>query len=224
MKPFDLPKNDWSLFFSKSEIKSILNKINEKYEHAIEKGDVVYPKFENIFKAFSLCEIEKTKVILIGQDPYHGENEANGLCFSVNLNIKTPPSLQNIFKELGYKNDLFSNTRSTDLSDWANQGVLLLNSVLTVEKDKAASHQSWGWQILTDLVIQYLSEEKEFLIFILLGNYAQSKKSLIDITKHKIIETVHPSPLSAYRGFFGSNVFVTCNEYLIQNQKEPINW
>jgi uracil-DNA glycosylase len=224
MKPFDLPKNDWSLFFSKSEIKSILNKINEKYEHAIEKGDVVYPKFENIFKAFSLCEIEKTKVILIGQDPYHGENEANGLCFSVNLNIKTPPSLQNIFKELGYKNDLFSNTRSTDLSDWANQGVLLLNSVLTVEKDKAASHQSWGWQILTDLVIQYLSEEKEFLIFILLGNYAQSKKSLIDITKHKIIETVHPSPLSAYRGFFGSNVFVTCNEYLIQNQKEPIKW
>jgi uracil-DNA glycosylase len=224
MKPFDLPKNDWSLFFSKSEIKSILNKINEKYEHAIEKGDVVYPKFENIFKAFSLCEIEKTKVILIGQDPYHGENEANGLCFSVNLNIKTPPSLQNIFKELGYKNDLFSNTRSTDLSDWANQGVLLLNSVLTVEKDKAASHQSWGWQILTDLVIQYLSEEKEFLIFILLGNYAQSKKTLIDITKHKIIETVHPSPLSAYRGFFGSNVFVTCNEYLIQNQKEPINW
>jgi uracil-DNA glycosylase len=224
MKPFDLPKNDWSLFFSKSEIKSILNKINEKYEHAIEKGDVVYPKFENIFKAFSLCEIEKTKVILIGQDPYHGENEANGLCFSVNLNIKTPPSLQNIFKELGYKNDLFSNTRSTDLSDWANQGVLLLNSVLTVEKDKAASHQSWGWQILTDLVIQYLSEEKEFLIFILLGNYAQSKKSLIDITKHKIIETVHPSPLSAYRGFFGSNVFVTCNDYLIQNQKEPINW
>jgi uracil-DNA glycosylase len=224
MKPFDLPKNDWSLFFSKSEIKSILNKINEKYEHAIEKGDVVYPKFENIFKAFSLCEIEKTKVILIGQDPYHGENEANGLCFSVNLNIKTPPSLQNIFKELGYKNDLFSNTRSTDLSDWANQGVLLLNSVLTVEKDKAASHQSWGWQILTDLVIQFLSEEKEFLIFILLGNYAQSKKSLIDITKHKIIETVHPSPLSAYRGFFGSNVFVTCNDYLIQNQKEPINW
>lgn len=224
MKPFDLPKNDWSLFFSKSEIKSILNKINEKYEHAIEKGDVVYPKFENIFKAFSLCEIEKTKVILIGQDPYHGENEANGLCFSVNLNIKTPPSLQNIFKELGYKNDLFSNTRSTDLSDWANQGVLLLNSVLTVEKDKAASHQSWGWQILTDLVIQYLSEEKEFLIFILLGNYAQSKKTLIDITKHKIIETVHPSPLSAYRGFFGSNVFVTCNEYLIQNQKEPIKW
>jgi uracil-DNA glycosylase len=224
MKPFDLPKNDWSLFFSKSEIKSILNKINEKYEHAIKKGDVVYPKFENIFKAFSLCEIEKTKVILIGQDPYHGENEANGLCFSVNLNIKTPPSLQNIFKELGYKNDLFSNTRSTDLSDWANQGVLLLNSVLTVEKDKAASHQSWGWQILTDLVIQYLSEEKEFLIFILLGNYAQSKKTLIDITKHKIIETVHPSPLSAYRGFFGSNVFVTCNEYLIQNQKEPIKW
>jgi uracil-DNA glycosylase len=224
MKPFDLPKNNWSLFFSKSEIKSILNKINEKYEHAIEKGDVVYPKFENIFKAFSLCEIEKTKVILIGQDPYHGENEANGLCFSVNLNIKTPPSLQNIFKELGYKNDLFSNTRSTDLSDWANQGVLLLNSVLTVEKDKAASHQSWGWQILTDLVIQYLSEEKEFLIFILLGNYAQSKKTLIDITKHKIIETVHPSPLSAYRGFFGSNVFVTCNEYLIQNQKEPIKW
>ena len=224
MKPFDLPKNDWSLFFSKSEIKSILNKINEKYEHAIEKGDVVYPKFENIFKAFSLCEIEKTKVILIGQDPYHGENEANGLCFSVNLNIKTPPSLQNIFKELGYKNDLFSNTRSTDLSDWANQGVLLLNSVLTVEKDKAASHQSWGWQILTDLVIQYLSEEKEFLIFILLGNYAQSKKTLIDITKHKIIETVHPSPLSAYRGFFGSNVFVKCNENLIQNQKEPIKW
>ena len=224
MKPFDLPKNDWSIFFSKSEIKSILNKINDKYDHAIEKGDVVYPKFENIFKAFYLCEIEKTKVILIGQDPYHGEHEANGLCFSVNQNIKTPPSLQNIFKELGYKNDLFSKTRSSDLYDWANQGVLLLNSVLTVEKDKAASHQSWGWQILTDLVIQFLSKEKEFLVFILLGNYAQSKKPLIDITKHKIIETVHPSPLSAYRGFFGSNVFVTCNEHLIQNQKEPINW
>ncbi len=224
MKPFDLPKNDWSLFFNKLEIKSILEVINKKYNESIINGNIVYPKHEDIFRAFNLCELQKTKVVIIGQDPYHGEHEANGLCFSVNQNIKTPPSLQNIFKELGYKNDLFSKTRSTDLSDWANQGVLLLNSVLTVEKDKAASHQSWGWQILTDLVIQFLSKEKEFLVFILLGNYAQSKKTLIDITKHKIIETVHPSPLSAYRGFFGSNVFVTCNEYLIQNQKEPINW
>lgn len=224
MKPFDLPKNDWSIFFSKPEIKSILNKINDKYDHAIEKGDVVYPKFENIFKAFYLCEIEKTKVILIGQDPYHGEHEANGLCFSVNQNIKTPPSLQNIFKELGYKNDLFSKTRSSDLSDWANQGILLLNTVLTVEKDKAGSHSKWGWQLFTDQVIKYICEEKDFLIFILLGNYAQSKKTIINLSKHKIIEAVHPSPLSAYRGFLGSNVFVTCNEYLIQNLKEPINW
>lgn len=224
MKPFDLPKNDWYLFFNKSEITTILEVINQKYNECVHNGNIIFPKHPDIFKAFNLCELQKLKVVIIGQDPYHGENEANGLCFSVNQNVKIPPSLQNIFKELGYKNDLFSKTRSTDLSDWAYQGVLLLNSVLTVEKNKAGSHTKWGWQLFTDEVIKYICDEKDFIIFILLGNYAQTKKSIINLSKHKVIEAVHPSPLSAYRGFIGSQIFKKCNEYLINHHKDPINW
>ncbi|EAK0118021.1 uracil-DNA glycosylase, partial [Campylobacter coli] len=172
--------------------------------------------------AFNLCPLKEIKIIILGQDPYHQPNQAMGLSFSVPKNVKIPPSLNNVFKEL--QNDLnITPAKSGDLSSWAKQGVLLLNSILSVEAGKPASHSSWGWQEFSDAVISKLSLEKSGLIFILWGNYAKSKKALIDTKKHFILEAAHPSPL-ARTGFLGCKHFSKANEILKNLGKKPINW
>ena len=183
----------------------------------------VFPKGSDIFRAFDLCPFDNVKVVIIGQDPYHGEKQANGLAFSVSRGISNPPSLQNIFKEL--KSDLDIDIPKTgDLESWSKQGVLLLNATLTVEAHKAGSHQHMGWEEFTDDVVKILSDEKENLVFILWGKYAQEKGKNIDIEKHLIIESAHPSPFSAYAGFFNSKPFSKTNEYLKSKNIEEINW
>lgn len=186
----------------------------------LESNSDVFPFPEFIFNAFKLCSFENTKVVIIGQDPYHGSNQAHGLSFSV-LTNKLPPSLKNIFKEL--ESDLNIKRTNGNLTDWAEQGVLLLNSVLTVMKGKPNSHKNIGWETFTDVIIHELNTKKEGLVFILWGNYAQNKAKLVDNKKHFIIKSSHPSPLSANRGgFFGSKPFSKCNKYLGNENK--IKW
>lgn len=183
----------------------------------------VFPPGPLIFNAFNLCPIDTLKVVILGQDPYHGDNQAHGLSFSVKKGIPKPPSLQNIFKEL--QKDLnIEISEDGDLTRWAKQGIFLLNSVLTVRKGQAGSHQGKGWEIFTDEVIRILSKEKENLVFMLWGNYARNKKELIDREKHLILEAAHPSPFSAHNGFFGSKHFSKANDYLKQNNISIINW
>jgi uracil-DNA glycosylase len=182
-----------------------------------------YPPGTLIFNAFNLCPLPKVKVVLIGQDPYHEPGQAHGLCFSVNDGVPFPPSLRNIFQEI--QTDLGKPIpASGNLTRWAEQGVLLLNATLTVRAHAAASHQKRGWEEFTDAVIRLVSAEREHVVFILWGSYAQSKAVLIDGTKHCILRSAHPSPLSAYRGFFGNHHFSICNQYLQQYNIEPINW
>lgn len=191
--------------------------VNKKYE-----TEVVYPIKKDLYKAFKLTDYNKVKVVIIGQDPYHGKGEANGLCFSVNNNVKIPPSLRNIYKEL--ESDLKIKRLSTDLSDWASQGVFLLNAFLTVKENEPLSHKKIGWEIFTDEVIKVLNQRDEPIIFILWGSFARSKKKIITNKKHFIIESAHPSPLSSYRGFFGSKPFSKVNTYLSQNNSDIIKW
>ena len=183
----------------------------------------IYPQGRNIFRAFDMCRVNQLKVVIIGQDPYHGPGQANGLCFSVGDGIPFPPSLHNIFKdiadELGKPIPISGN-----LDRWAEQGVLLLNSVLTVRAGQAASHQGIGWETFTDAVVQALNTHTQGIVYLLWGAYAQRKGSVIDPSRNCILKTVHPSPLSAYRGFFGCRHFSKANEYLVAQGKEPINW
>lgn len=187
------------------------------------KSNEVYPKGSDIFNAFNLCPFDKLKVVIIGQDPYHGYGQANGLCFSVNSNIKIPPSLKNIYKELKYNYSDFT-FNDGDLSNWANQGVLLLNSILTVRKGQPGSHKQIGWEIFTDSVIKTISKRKKKIVFILWGAFAKSKSKLIDKNKHLILESSHPSPFSAYSGFFHQNHFIKTNDYLSKNGYKKIDW
>lgn len=183
----------------------------------------VYPPASLRFKAFDLCPFHQTKALILGQDPYHGAGQAHGLSFSVPMGQKLPPSLRNIFKEL--KNDLdIEPAFSGDLSPWAEQGLLLLNSSLSVEEGKAGAHAKWGWEEFSDFVIKALSDKKEAMVFILWGNWAKSKIHLIDAEKHLVISSAHPSPLSARHGFFGSKPFSRCNEFLKQKDRKTINW
>lgn len=183
----------------------------------------VYPPGKLIFNAFNLCPYNKVKVVIIGQDPYHGPGQAHGLCFSVNDGIPFPPSLQNIFKEI--HDDLGTPIPTTgNLTRWAEQGVLLLNATLTVRAHQAGSHQRQGWEEFTDAAIRALAENREHLVFILWGAYAQKKGAFIDRNKHLVLTSVHPSPLSAYHGFFENKHFSRANEYLIQHGEEPIKW
>ena len=177
---------------------------------------------ENIFKALEYTDYNDIKVVILGQDPYHGEGEAQGLSFSIPNDIRITPSLRNIFKEL--KNDLNIERTNTDLSDWAKQGILLLNAILTVCKDTPLSHKDKGWEIFTDEIIKKINEREEPVVFILWGNYARSKKKLITNKNHYIIESAHPSPLSASRGFFDSKPFSKTNNILISINKESIRW
>jgi uracil-DNA glycosylase len=183
----------------------------------------VYPRGSLIFNALNTTPFDKVKVVILGQDPYHGPGQAHGLSFSVPEGVQHPPSLQNIFKEL--QNDLGKPVpRHGLLQHWAEQGVLLLNSVLTVEEGQAAAHAGKGWELFTDKIIHLLNDEREHIVFILWGSYAQKKGQFIDRKKHLVIESVHPSPLSAHRGFFGSKPFSQANAYLSQHGITPINW
>lgn len=186
------------------------------------KTKIIFPPYENIFDALRFTDYDDVKVVILGQDPYHGLGEAHGLSFSVREGIKMPPSLLNIFKEL-YA-DLGIKRNKTDLTDWTKQGVLLLNSIMTVEKDKPLSHKDKGWEIFTDTVISKLNERETPVIFVLWGSFARSKKELITNPIHKIIESAHPSPLSASRGFFGSRPFSKINNCLKSMGKEEIKW
>ncbi|MBQ7913799.1 MAG: uracil-DNA glycosylase [Clostridia bacterium] len=183
----------------------------------------VYPDMYDLYNCFRFTPFEKLKVVLLGQDPYHGPRQAHGLCFSVQDGVPNPPSLENIFKEL--QSDIGCELpKSGNLTKWAKEGVLLLNTSLTVREHQANSHSKCGWAWFTDSVISLISEKKEHVVFILWGGNARSKKPLIDKSKHYIIESVHPSPLSAYNGFFGSKPFSKTNEYLTRNGLEPIDW
>jgi uracil-DNA glycosylase len=196
--------------FKKPYFSSLMSFVENAYQTA-----TVYPPKEKIFDAFVKTPFDKVKVVILGQDPYHEPGEAQGLCFYVPENVKTPPSLRNIAKELG---------KMPNLLNWAEQGVLLLNATLTVEAHKAGSHQKKGWEIFTDAVIKHLSEKKENLVFILWGAYAQKKGQIINKERHLTIESAHPSPLSARRGFFGSKPFDKANDYLIRHAITPIIW
>ena len=186
------------------------------------KNKIIFPPYRNIFDALRFTDYDEVKVVILGQDPYHGIGEAHGLSFSVKENVKMPPSLQNILKEL--YNDLGIKRNKSDLTDWAKEGILLLNSIMTVEKDKPLSHKDKGWEIFTDTIISKLNEREDPVIFVLWGSFARSKKELITNSRHKIIESAHPSPLSANRGFFGSKPFSKVNSYLKQMGKEEIKW
>lgn len=204
--------------FDKPYFEDLVNKVKTEY-----KTKTVFPKGSLIFNAFNLCPFDKVKVVILGQDPYHEKGQAHGLAFSVPEGIALPPSLQNIYKEI--ENDLnIKINQNGDLTRWAKQGILLLNSTLTVEQHRAASHQSFGWETFTDNVILNLSQRKQNLVFILWGSFAIKKGNLIDKSKHLVLTSVHPSPLSAYRGFFGNRHFSQTNNYLRAHNIEPIQW
>ena len=205
--------------FEKSYFRELSNFVHEEYREGI-----VYPPPQDIFRAFDLCPFEHVEVVILGQDPYHGAQQANGLSFAVHEGMRIPPSLQNIYKEI--ESDLGTSLihRSGDLTRWAQQGVLLLNATLTVRASSAGSHQGRGWEQFTDAAVDALSKEKNHLVFMLWGNYAKKKGACIDRSKHLVLESAHPSPLSAYNGFFGCKHFSKANEYLIKHNRHPIDW
>lgn len=214
--------NDWDQIlsneFKKEYFINLINKIRDEY-----KKKTVFPRKDQVFNAFRYTPYKDLKVVILGQDPYHGVGEAEGLSFSVPLDIKKPPSLVNIFKELN--DDLgVPVPNHGSLHSWAKQGVLLLNATLTVIKDLAGSHQGLGWETFTDNVIKIINEKETPVVFILWGRYARSKKKLITNSIHYVIESAHPSPLSAYNGFFGSHPFSKTNNFLIKNNIKPIDW
>lgn len=213
---------DWKeiLFeeFSKPYFEELVSFVKQEYA----SGEI-FPAGRNIFRAFDKCPFDKLKVVIIGQDPYHGEGQANGLCFSVNEGTPFPPSLKNIFKEV-YDDVGTPIPVSGNLDRWAEQGVLLLNSVLTVRAHNAASHAGRGWERFTDAVVKAIAERKQGVVYMLWGSYAQRKGSIADSRQNLILHAVHPSPLSAYRGFFGCKHFSQANKYLISIGKEPVVW
>ncbi len=212
-------KKALSAFFSADHAQKIENKVSQAFSQT-----TCYPKKEDIFRAFSLTSFEKTRVVILGQDPYHGLEQAHGLAFSVPDHIAPPPSLKNIFKELNHSTGKLI-PPSGNLTHWAQQGVLLLNATLTVEKSKPGSHQKFGWESFTDEVIYTLSDKKDFVVFLLWGNFAQKKIRFIDSKKHVVLKASHPSPLSANRGnWFGNNHFVQTNELLTSRGHPAIDW
>lgn len=206
--------------FDKPYMKSLKEQLQEEKN----RGHVVYPKGSDIFNAFQSTPFDKVKVVLLGQDPYHGPGQAHGLSFSVQKGVAIPPSLQNMYKELATDIPGFTTPTHGNLTNWAEQGVLLLNASLTVRANTAGSHQKKGWETFTDTVIHKLSEQKTGIIFLLWGKFAQAKAALIDQQKHFILRAAHPSPLSAHNGFFGSGHFSKVNEILEREGKEPIDW
>lgn len=213
--------NSWDEVLQDEMQKSYFKYIKE-FVKSERLSKTIFPPAQDLFNAFKLTNFNNIKVVILGQDPYHGEKEAMGLSFSVRRGVRTPPSLRNIFKEL--QDDLGIERIDTDLSDWAEQGVFLLNTVLTVEKDKANSHKDIGWEIFTDFVIKQINDKLDNVVFILWGRQARDKKRMITNPNHYVIESAHPSPLSAYNGFFGSKPFSKTNEYLKKSNKKEINW
>ena len=204
--------------FDKPYFEQLTNFVRQEYA-----AGQVFPSGANIFRAFDKCSLDSLKVVIIGQDPYHGEGQANGLCFSVNNGVRFPPSLQNIFQEI--RDDVgVPVPASGNLDRWAEQGVLLLNSVLTVRAHLAASHAGKGWEQFTDAVVKIISERKKNLVYMLWGSYAQRKCGVVDAQENLVLKSVHPSPLSAYRGFFGCKHFSQANAYLQSVGKQPIEW
>ena len=214
--------NDWDELLKEELEKEYFQKLFDFIKEQYKEKDI-YPKMNEIFNAFRHTSYKDVKVVILGQDPYHGENEAEGLSFSVKVGIRKPPSLNNIFKEL--KEDLgYEYPKNGSLVKWADEGVLLLNSVLTVEKDKPASHRGRGWEQFTDSVIKKINDKQEPVVFILWGNYAKAKKELITNPNHLVLESTHPSPYSASSGFFGSRPFSKTNNYLKSKGIKPIDW
>lgn len=214
--------NAWSTLLEDEFCKPYFRKLTSLVEEAY-KSNIIYPKQNEVFRAFDLCDPDKIKVVILGQDPYHGANQAHGLAFSVLQDVPIPPSLSNIFKEV--KQDVGSAIPlSGSLDRWAYQGVFLLNTVLTVQQDLPGSHKAFGWQSFTDAVIESISCLNDHVCFMLWGKYAQQKASLIDVNKHSILVAPHPSPLSVYKGFIGCKHFSKANAYLSVHSKVPINW
>jgi uracil-DNA glycosylase len=205
--------------FDEKYFENLITFVKSEYQKS-----TVYPPARFIFNAFDLTPFNKVKVVILGQDPYHGVNQANGLAFSVNDNVAIPPSLINIYKEIESDLGVKTKNKNGNLENWAKQGVLMLNATLTVKANQAGSHQNKGWEKFTDAVVKILSEQKENLVFILWGSYAQKKGVVIDENKHLVIRSAHPSPLSAYAGFFNSKPFSQTNSYLIFSGKDPIEW
>ena len=214
--------DDWKALladeFDKPYFRSLVEFVRSEYA-----STTIYPKGGNIFRAFDKCRVDKLKVVIIGQDPYHGEGQANGLCFSVAQGVPFPPSLQNIFKEVNSDTGAAIPT-SGELDRWAEQGVLLLNSVLTVRAHQAASHAGRGWEQFTDAVVRAIAQNKSGIVYMLWGSYAQKKGAIASAASNLILKSVHPSPLSSYRGFFGCRHFSKANQYLVEQGKEPIVW
>lgn len=204
--------------FEKPYFQELTDFVREEYSHS-----TIFPKGKNIFRAFDKCPVSKLKVVIIGQDPYHGDGQANGLCFSVDDGVPFPPSLRNIFQEVA--SDIGSPTpTSGNLDRWAEQGVLLLNAVLTVRAHEVASHAGKGWELFTDAVVRAIAQHKEGVVYMLWGSYAQKKGAIANPSRNCILKAVHPSPLSAYRGFLGCRHFSQANAYLQSIGKEPVNW
>ena len=205
--------------------KEYMLKLKQFLKEEKDAGHTIYPKGSNIFAALNITPFDKVKVVILGQDPYHGPNQAHGLSFSVQKGVQVPPSLQNIYKELATDIPSFTIPKTGDLTEWAKQGVLLLNATLTVRAATAGSHQKKGWEKFTDTIIKKISDKKKGVVFILWGNYAQSKSDLIDATKHLVIKSTHPSPLAVSRGgFFGSKPFSKANDYLEKQGEKEIDW
>jgi len=217
-------ENSWQEILKEELDKNYMINLHSFLQIRGKEGYTIFPPNNLIFNAFNHTPFDQVKVVIIGQDPYHGKNQAHGLAFSVQKGVKLPPSLKNIFKELQSEYPNFKYPNHGDLSQWADQGVLLLNSTLTVESSDPGSHQNRGWEIFTDKVIQLLSEKRSGIIFLLWGKYAQAKAGLIDHNKHLILTAAHPSPFSAYHGFFGCNHFILTNEYLEKNGEKGIDW
>lgn len=216
-------KSDWKKKLSSEFSEDYMHKLNLFLNKEFEKKRVIYPTVENIFKALELTSLKDVKLVILGQDPYHGPNQAHGLSFSVPEEEKVPPSLRNIFKEIDseYANGI---PKHGNLKKWAKQGVLLLNASLTVEANKAGSHQKKGWEEFTDAIIACLNLNKQNVVYMLWGAYAQKKGSIIDSKKNLILKSAHPSPLSAHRGFLGNNHFSQANKYLSDHGLKPIDW
>lgn len=217
-------ESSWKDLISEEFKKPYFWEIKSFLKSEIEAGKIIYPYPSNIFSAFAHCPVENTKVVVLGQDPYHGEWQAHGLSFSVQDEIKHPPSLRNIFQEIQNEYPNFQVPESGNLEKWAKQWVLLLNSILTVEKSQPASHSKIWWANFTDTVIEKISAEREEIIFVLWGNFARSKTTLIDTKKHHILESPHPSPFSAHQGFFWNGHFKKINEILRERGEEEIKW
>lgn len=214
----------WLAVLEEEFEKDYMIKLKSFLQEEKQRGATIYPKGADMFNALNTTPFDQVKVVILGQDPYHGTGQAHGLSFSVQRGVAVPPSLKNIYKELETDIEGFKTPNHGHLTHWAEQGVLLLNATLTVRASEAGSHQNQGWEIFTDEIIKALSEKREHIVFLLWGKYAQQKAALIDQKKHYVLTAAHPSPFSAYNGFFGSKHFSKANQLLVQNNLKPIDW